>query len=57
MSDVFGELIDQSFGGSSNDNPSVKWQMGEDLPASIGVIRSMSNPHEHQQPDKMTDTT
>ena len=56
LSDVFGELIDQSYGGSSTDNPSVKWQLGEDLPASIGVIRSMSNPPDHQQPDKMTNT-
>ncbi len=57
MSDVFGELIDQSYGGSSTDNPSVKWQMGEDLPASIGIIRSMSTPADYEQPDKMTDTT
>lgn len=55
MSDVFGELIDQSFGGSSNDDPSVKWQLGEDLP--IGAFRSMSVPGEFQQPDSMTDTT
>jgi Zn-dependent metalloprotease len=57
MSDVFGELIDQSYVGHSNDDPSMKWQLGEDLPVSIGIIRSMSNPHDHLQPDKMTDTT
>ena len=55
MSDVFGEFIDQSFAGSSNDDPSVKWQMGEDLP--IGAIRSMSTPATYLQPDKMTDTS
>ncbi len=54
MSDVFGELIDQSFGGSSNDDSSVKWRLGEDLP--VGAIRSMSNPADYAHPDKMTDT-
>jgi len=55
MSDVFGELIDQSFVGSSNDDTSVKWQLGEDL--LIGAIRSMSTPADFLQPDKMTDTS
>jgi bacillolysin len=54
MSDVFGELIDQSYLGNSTDNSSVKWLMGEDL--TIGAIRSMSTPADFQQPDKMTDT-
>jgi|GEM_PF-1344251 len=55
MSDVFGELIDLSFAGSSNDDPSVRWLIGEDL--SIGAIRSMSHPATYEQPDKMTDTS
>lgn len=57
MSDVFGELIDQSYVGHSNDDLSMKWQLGEDLPVSIGIIRSMSTPATYQQPDKMTDTS
>lgn len=44
LSDVFGELIDQAYGGASNDDPSVRWRIGEDLPASIGVIRDMADP-------------
>lgn len=54
MSDIFGELIDLT-DGKGNDAASVRWQMGEDLP--IGAIRSMSNPHQFNQPESMTDTT
>ena len=43
LSDVFGELIDQT-DGLGNDAADVRWQMGEDLPASFGVIRNMQNP-------------
>lgn len=48
LSDIFGELIDQSShdteGGSLTDTDSsaVAWQVGEDLPG--GAIRSMRNP-------------
>jgi Zn-dependent metalloprotease len=50
MSDVFGELVDQT-DGIGNDDPSVRWLLGEDL--SVGVARSMSNPKAFQQPDQV----
>src|SRR6266498_398552 len=43
LSDVFGELIDQT-DGRGNDTSTVRWLMGEDLPASIGAIRDMRTP-------------
>ena len=49
LSDVFGELIDQT-NGAGNDSASVKWLMGEDLP--IGAIRSMKNPKLYGDPDR-----
>ncbi len=52
MSDVFGELIDQG-NGAGTDTPAVKWQMGEDLPASIGVIRNMADPTIYGDPDRV----
>ena len=51
LSDIWGEWIDLT-NGKGNDSPSVRWQMGEDLP--IGAIRSMSNPPAFNDPDKMT---
>jgi Zn-dependent metalloprotease len=53
LSDVFGELIDQT-DGRGNDSAGVRWQLGEDLPASTGVIRDMSNPPQFNDPDRMT---
>jgi Zn-dependent metalloprotease len=53
MSDVFGELIDQT-NGHGTDTAAKKWLLGEDLPASIGVIRNMANPPAYGDPDKMT---
>ncbi|MCX7626409.1 MAG: M4 family metallopeptidase, partial [Candidatus Sumerlaeaceae bacterium] len=50
LSDIFGEFTDL-VNGIGNDAPSVKWQVGEDLPASIGVVRDMSNPGRYGQPD------
>jgi Zn-dependent metalloprotease len=52
LSDVFGELIDQTdgLGTDVQDN----WELGEDLPASIGVIRDMSDPPRFGHPDRMT---
>lgn len=50
LSDVFGELIDQT-DGTGNDSPSVKWQLGEDLPAAIGVVRNMQDPTLFDNPD------
>ncbi len=52
LSDVFGELIDQSYSGDFVDAPADDWLMGEDL--SIGEIRSMKNPGLFGDPDKMT---
>ena len=52
MSDVFGELVDQT-DGIGNDDPSVRWQLGEDLPFADPVARSMSNPPAHGQPDRV----
>ncbi len=43
LSDVFGELIDQT-DGLGNDEADVRWLLGEDLPESFGVIRNMQNP-------------
>lgn len=52
LSDIFGELIQQSDPNSTISSPSRKWLMGEDLP--IGAIRSMSDPTIYNQPDKMS---
>ncbi|MCL4396206.1 MAG: M4 family metallopeptidase, partial [Chloroflexi bacterium] len=49
MSDIFGEFVDQVYGtGSSNP-----WLMGQDVQPG-GAIRSMSNPPQYSQPDKMS---
>ena len=53
FSDIFGEIIDQ-INGSGNDNSSVKWLMGEDIPG-IGAIRDMSNPPAFGDPDRVSD--
>lgn len=55
FSDIWGEFIDLS-NAKGNDTATVRWQLGEDLPSSIGVIRDMKNPPAYQQPDKMTST-
>ena len=47
LSDVFGELIDRSRSGGD-----TTWALGEDLPG--GAIRSMSNPPQFGDPDRMT---
>jgi bacillolysin len=51
MSDVFGELIDQT-DGVGNDAPEVRWNLGEDLPGTAGgVTRDMADPPRYGQPD------
>jgi hypothetical protein len=50
LSDVFGELIDQTYPPGAGADPN--WLIGEDLPG--GAIRSMSNPPAFNQPDTMT---
>jgi bacillolysin len=53
LSDIFGEFTDLT-DGMGNDTAGVRWDMGEDLPASIGVIRSMSDPTRFSDPDKVS---
>ena len=52
LSDVFGELVDLT-NGRGTDTPATRWQLGEDLPASVGVLRDMENPPLHGDPDRM----
>ncbi len=53
FSDIWGELIDLAYDDShTNDDPSVRWLLGEDVPD--GAIRSMSDPTAFSDPDKMT---
>lgn len=54
ISDIFGEFIDQNHVGTSTDGGVYNWQLGEDLPASIGVIRNLRNPPLFYHPDRMT---
>jgi len=49
LSDLWGEFIDQS-NGKGNDSEDVKWLLGEDFE----VFRSMKNPPDYAQPDKMS---
>ncbi|MCC6455251.1 MAG: M4 family metallopeptidase [Caldilineaceae bacterium] len=51
FSDIWGEFVDLT-NGSGNDNPDVRWQMGEDIP--IGAIRNMQDPTLFGDPDRMT---
>lgn len=53
LSDVWGEFVDQT-NGAGTDTPTTAWQLGEDLPASIGVVRDMQNPGAFGDPDRMT---
>lgn len=48
LSDIFGEYIDLT-NGNGNDDNSVRWLMGEDVP--IGAIRSMEDPTIFGDPD------
>lgn len=52
MSDIWGELVDQS-NGSGNDTGNVRWLIGEDIPG-IGAFRDMSHPPTFSHPDRMT---
>jgi bacillolysin len=56
MSDVFGELVDLS-DGIGNDDPSVRWVLGEDLPGDAttkdGLERNLQSPPAHAQPDRV----
>lgn len=50
LSDVFGEMVDQTSGDDTGD---VRWELGEDLPPSVGVIRDMRDPTRFDDPDRM----
>ncbi|MCP2326128.1 Zn-dependent metalloprotease [Hamadaea flava] len=50
LSDIMGEFVDQQYTAVNEANPSLKWQLGEDLPSSIGTLRSMDNPNLYGQP-------
>lgn len=52
FSDIWGEFVDQTNSGGT-DTAAVKWKLGEDVPG-IGAVRSMENPPEFSDPDKMT---
>lgn len=53
FSDIWGEFIDLYYDtATDNDDPSVRWKMGEDIP--IGAIRDMANPPAFGDPDKMS---
>ena len=52
LSDVFGELFDQS-NGLGTRHAGVRWFIGEDV-SGQGAIRSMSNPPTYGEPDKIT---
>lgn len=52
MSDIIGETVDQ-INGKGNDSPTVKWEMGEDVP-DFGTLRDMKNPPRFENPDKVT---
>jgi Zn-dependent metalloprotease len=52
FSDIWGEFVDLT-NGRGNDDISVRWLMGEDLPPEIGAIRDMSDPTVFGDPDRM----
>lgn len=53
LSDVWGELTDLNYtNGFDNDTPAARWYLGEDTP--YGPARSMKNPPEFGDPDRMT---
>lgn len=51
MSDIFGELIDQS-NGEGNDSSAVRWLLGEDVPG-FGALRDMADPPAFNNADRM----
>ena len=53
LSDVFGEFVDLN-NGAGTDTAATRWQLGEDLPPSAGVLRDMQDPTLFGDPDRMT---
>ncbi|NUR74638.1 MAG: hypothetical protein HOU81_27850 [Hamadaea sp.] len=53
LSDIMGEFVDQQYVAANEASPSLKWQLGEDLPTGVYVkppLRSMDNPGLRGQP-------
>jgi Zn-dependent metalloprotease len=50
FSDIWGEFVDLT-NGRGNDDPSVRWLLGEDSP--LGAIRSLKDPPANNYPDRM----
>jgi Zn-dependent metalloprotease len=55
LADTFGEIIDLT-NYRGNDDGSVRWMIGEDLPAGVGYLRHMQNPALKSHPDRITST-
>lgn len=55
LSDIFGEYVDLT-DGVGNDSAAVRWQLGEDLPPTVGVIRNMKDPTQFGDPDSTQST-
>jgi Zn-dependent metalloprotease/ABC-type amino acid transport substrate-binding protein len=53
LSDIWGEFVDLT-NSRGNDIPAVRWKLGEDLPAYIGITRDMANPPAFNDPDRMS---
>ena len=51
ISDIFGETVDLS-NGKGNDDASVRWLMGEDVPG-LGAIRNMMTPNQFGDPGRV----
>jgi Zn-dependent metalloprotease len=54
FSDIFGETVDLT-NAKGNDAAAVRWKIGEDLPASVGIIRDMMTPTNYGDPGKISD--
>lgn len=57
FSDIWGEFVDlTSTTGFDDDDPSVRWEMGENLnsPPLVGALRNMADPTLFNDPDKMS---
>lgn len=52
LSDIFGEFIDLT-NGDGTDTAATRWQLGEDLPPGVGVVRDLQDPPLFDQPDRM----
>jgi bacillolysin len=59
LSDIMGEFVDQQYVAANEADPSIKWQLGEDLPASSDLtppLRRMDNPNLKGQPSSVGGT-